>query len=287
MATRSKKKTASKPSRLTKKATAKQKKSTRKVHTAETIYATKPDTKGSSMTEAHAANTTSAIEQLLADISAKLTELVQIETYLANRALDTSKPTPAAVAAPNAAAPSAVSPVAPAATPPPATPSRPGAGTIGGLVYDYCDGLNQQLGRAPTKDELLQAIRQYSPTVNGQPVNELTVATQYSKWRGSQGLPKLPRGFAAGKQNASAKAPQSTPPSIPTPSAPTIGAQPGSLPPTAQPGAQVPPFAMPAAVAPAAPPAVSPIPAAAVPSVIAPTAVPAASIPPWLRSQQG
>jgi len=211
-----------------------------------------------------------SIEAKLNSIDAKLGELVQIETYLANKALEASKPAPLAPA-PALAAQPAAAPTAPAAPAAPAAPpSRPGNGTVGALVWDYCDGLNKQLGRAPTKEELLAAIKQYSPTLNGAPVNELTAATQYSKWRSSQGLPKLPRGFGAQRQAAA----PATPAAVPTPSAPTIGAQPA-----------------PAPVAPAPQPVQLPIPAAAVPSVIAPTALPTAAatpqvsnLPPWLRA---
>lgn len=211
------------------------------------------------------------VENLLTDIAAKLGELVQIETYLANKVASTPAPV-VNVAAPACAAPAAVpapsAAVAPAApAQPSAPPSRPGEGTIGGLVWQYCDQLSAHLGRAPSKDELLQAIKQYSPTFNNAPVNELTAATQYSKWRAANNLPRLPRGFGANK-------PAQQP--APAPSAPTIGA------PVTQPAPVAP---APAPVAPAPAPAPLPIPAASVPSVIAPTAQPAPSLPPWMVRQ--
>jgi hypothetical protein len=223
-------------------------------------------------------DTGAPIRALLTSIDNKLAELVQIETYLANRVLENSKPTPAPVAAAApvlASVPAVAAPGTAAPAQPSAPASRPGSGTVGGLVWDYCDGLLKQLGRAPTKEELLAAIKQYSPTMNGQPVNELTAATQYSKWRGSQGLPKLPRGFGAQRQAAA-------PAAQPVPSTSTIGVTPDL-----QPRAAV-ARAMPAL------PVQLPIPAAAVPSVIqpvppaptpAPVAVAAASLPPWLRGQ--
>lgn len=222
----------------------------------------------------------STIENLLADIAAKLGELVAIETYLAKKASETISVLPAApVPAQNVPAQPAPSPnfPAPVAAAPaaPATPSRPGAGTIGGLVWDYCDGLNKQLGRAPTKDELIAALKQYMPTFNGQPVNELTAATQYSKWRASQGLPKLPRGFGAQRQAAAPAAQPAAPAAVPAPSAPTIGA------PATQPAQTA--MALPMIAPAPAPAQPAPIPAASVPSVINPTAAPAPSIPPWLR----
>ena len=232
------------------------------------------------------ASQTSVVETLLADIASKLGELVAIETYLANKVAEAPKQiataaapiaTPVAassvVAAPAQSIPAVPAPAQPSQ--PTAPPSRPGSGTIGGLVWDYCDGLSKQLNRAPTKEELLAAIKQYSPTFNGQPVNELTAATQYSKWRAAQGLPRLPRGFGANR-------PAAPVPSAPTGSAPAPQAAPvtSAQAPAPMQTAMVLPLSAPVAPTPA------PIPAAAVPSVIDPTTVPAVAIPPWLRAQQ-
>jgi hypothetical protein len=235
-----------------------------------------PVTKGSlPMNEIQNPTQSNTVEALLADIAAKLTELVQIESYLANKVLETNK-TINVLATPVQQTASALASVPAVATPTqqtaPTVSSRPGAGTVGGLVWDYCDGLTRQLGKTPTKEELLGAIKQYSPTCNGQPVNELTASTQYSKWRTAAGLPRLPRGFGANKSAT-----------VPTPTAPTIGA------PT--PIAQPTPSAAPAQTAMALPlptPIQQPIPTAAIPSIIAPTAAPATttvSLPPWLRPQ--
>jgi len=264
-----KKKSAKKP-QPSKPAHKPAKKSNNKSHSNKTTK------EGQTMTEnTQSIVTTSAVATLLASIDAKLGELVQIETYLANKALEASKtisvPT-APISAPPVQQPSIPAVTAPAQQPAtPAVPSRPGASTVGGLVWSYCDGLSQQLGRAPSKDELIAAIKQFSPTLNGQPVNELTAATQYSKWRSATGLPRLPRGFAANK---------------PTPAA--VAAQPA---PAA--ASNLPPGAVPS-FAPSQPVQTQmPIPAAQVPSVIAPTApvqqpVPtvagAANLPPWLRA---
>jgi hypothetical protein len=208
----------------------------------------------------------SQIEVLLETMIAKLSELVQIETYCAEKiAAKYEAPVAPAVAAPAAVAPAAAPASIPAAPAPgvaaaPAAPAtRPGQGTIGGLVWEYCDGLNSQLGKAPTKDEVIAAVKQYSPVFNGQPINELTVSTQYSKWRSAQGLPRLPRGFGANKP-AAAPAPVATP--APAPSAMAL-----PLPAPAAAPAFVPPVA-----APVAPP-------------VAPQPAPVAtSLPPWLRS---
>jgi hypothetical protein len=225
----------------------------------------------------------SMLEQMIA-MNAKLAELVQIETYLATKALEGEKP-PAPQQQPVQQAPQNVPTQVPAqsqSSAAPSLPTRPGAGTIGGLVWDYCDGISKQLGRPITKDELIASLKRDNPQINGQPVNESTAVTQYSKWRSANGLPKLPRGFAA-------RAPQQQ-------------AQPTSQP-QPQPTANIPPGAVQSFVpsAPAFPsmPASTPqqpIPANAVPSVIQPTATPtpqlpsvAASpptppLPPWLRS---
>jgi hypothetical protein len=198
------------------------------------------------------------LDARLASIDAKLGELVQIETYLATKAFEASKTVivPAASAAAPVPQPASV-PAIPAPAQQPAVAPRPGQGTVGGLVWDCCDGLTRQLGRAPSKNELIAAIKQFSPTFNGQPLNELTAATQYSKWRSFSGLPRLPRGFAASK-------PASTP--VPTSNVP-VGAIPSFVP--SQPA-----------------PVQLPLPAARVPSVIAPTATPSAgdNLPPWLRA---
>jgi hypothetical protein len=226
------------------------------------------------------APTKSTVESLLESIAATLKELVAIETYCATKIAEKYEtpavPAPAvapavAVAAPVLASVPAVP--APAQTAAPSAPAtRPGSGTVGGLVWEYCDGLNTSLGRAPTKDELIAAIKAYSPTLNGQPVNELTASTQYSKWRGAQGLPRLPRGFGANKAAA-----------VPAPTAPTIGA------PAVQPAPVSAPISMPqvqpAQMARSQQPMPAPLPAATVPSIIAPPAVPAMSLPPWLRPQ--
>jgi hypothetical protein len=224
------------------------------------------------------APTKSTVESLLESIAATLKELVAIETYCATKIAEKYEtpavPAPAvapavAVAAPVLASVPAVP--APAQTAAPSAPAtRPGPGTVGGLVWEYCDGLNTSLGRAPTKDELIAAIKAYSPTLNGQPVNELTASTQYSKWRGAQGLPRLPRGFGANK-----------PAVVPAPTAPTIGAPAVQPAPVAAPPINM-PQVQPAQMAVSQQPL--PMPAASVPSVIAPQAVPATSLPPWLRS---
>jgi hypothetical protein len=206
----------------------------------------------------------SQIENLLSAINDKLAELVQIETYLANKALEV-KPTPTQPVA--SQQPAIASPVA---APSASSPSRPGAGTIGGLVWEWCDGLSQQLGRPVTKDELIATLKSNNAQVNGQLVNEATAATQYSKWRSANGLPKLPRGYAAARVPAIQAAQE----------------------PTAQQPSNIPPGAVSAFVP------KTPIPAAAVPSVIQPTATPAASLPsvassvstpmpPWMRPAQG
>lgn len=262
----------------------------------ETTFGTQPSKEGIKPMTENAPVTApqiSTVEQLLASIEAKLSELVAIETYLANKVASTPQPAPVADVVVHAP-PSVAATPAPAqqpATPAQssAPPSRPGAGTVGGMVWDFCDKLSTHLGKAPTKEELLAAIKQYSPTFNGQIVNESTAATQYSKWRSATGLPRLARGFGAHKPAAQAAAPAS----VPTPSAPTIGAPvPPSAPPaavqfpnmpTSAPTQQPAPAATPAFVPPVAPPAQLPIPAASVPSVIAPTATPAPTLPPWLR----
>jgi hypothetical protein len=199
-----------------------------------------------------------SVESLLVDVVKLLGELVQIETYLANKVTAAPQPAPisAPVAVPTCAAalaPSIAAAPAPAQTAEPAAPpTRPGAGTVGGLVWDACDGLSTQLGRAPTKDEVLAAIKQYSPVVKGQPVNELTASTQYSKWRASQGLPRLPRGFGAQK-------PATTPAVQPAAPIPTMAQM--TAPPVPAPSAMALPL-----------PAPLPLPAAP-------------SLPPWLRAQ--
>jgi hypothetical protein len=242
----------------------------------------KPVTKGSKpMTENQptTAPQISAVEALLMSIATKLDELVAIESYCAKKIAEKYEapvqPAPvAAVAAEPASVASIAAAPAPAQTAAPSVPaSRPGAGTVGGMVWDYCDGLTQQLGHAPTKDELIAAIKAYSPNHNGQPVNELTASTQYSKWRAAQGLPRLPRGFGANRPAAApAPAPAAAAPAV----APVV---PPAL-----------PFPAPLPVAPVqtamALPLPAPLPAAAVPSVINPTAAPAPSLPPWLRAVQ-
>jgi hypothetical protein len=205
----------------------------------------------------------SCIEALLEAINNKLGELVQIETYLANKVTAAASPPVVPVAVPTCAAALAPASIAaapaPAQTAAPSAPAtRPGAGTVGCLVWDYCDGMTTQLGRAPTKDEVIAAIKAYSPTLNGQPVNELTASTQYSKWRGAQGLPRLPRGFGAQKPAAAPADVAAAP--TPAPVAPPVAAAPAFA-----------PLPLPAAV----PPAPAPAPA--------PVAAP--SLPPWLRAQ--
>lgn len=222
----------------------------------------------------------SCTEALLEAIHTTLKDLVAIETYCATKIAE--KYEAPAVAAPVAAPVASVQPVltsVPATPAPaqqsaaPAVPSaRPGQGTIGGIVWDICDWLMQS-GTAPTKDQVLAAIKQHSPTVNGQPVNELTASTQYSKWRSAQGLPRLPRGFGANK-----------PATVPT--AEEAAAQNNA--PLGYPRAAVGPSlpALPVALPPAAPaPVAAPLPAPFVPPVTPPAAPSGNSLPPWLRPQ--
>ena len=225
---------------------------------------------------------TSQLEKLLVAIDSKLGELVQIETYLAQKVVEQNAPAkPASLATcsgPDTNQTTSMDPISMqpvpsvAAAPAPAQqPSaRPGAGTVGGMVWDYCDGLNKELNRAPTKDELLAAIKQYSPVFNGQPVNELTAATQYSKWRAANNLPRLPRGFGAAHA------------STPAPSAPTVGAPSAVMQPRAAVGPSMP--ALPVVLPPATP--TTAVPSFNPPPVVPPAApLPAPSIPPWLRAQ--
>ena len=211
------------------------------------------------------ASQTSTVEALLTRIAAQLSELVQIETYCAMKVAEKyakpAEPSPAATPVSRPSVPAQPAPAQPA--PAQAVPaSRPGAGTVGGIVWDICERLMSQTGEAPSKEAVLAAIKQHSPTINNQPVNELTAATQYSKWRGAKGLPRLPRGFGASKPAAAAVSPSAVP---------------------AQPAPRATPVAVPVQIAMEFPPP-APIPAASVPSVIAPAATPPQmSFPPWLR----
>jgi hypothetical protein len=235
------------------------KKPSRKARKPATAAATKTRKELKPMTENNQSSVTSTVETLLSDIAAKIGTLLQIAEWEA-------KQLAAQIAQP--AATSVAQPAATDAPEKPAKPARannqPGAETVGGLVWSWCDQLTKSFGRPCTKEELLQAIEQGKPTAKGAPINLLTAQTQYSKWRSARGLPALPRGFAA-RGPAVAQ------------TAATSVAQPAPAP--------APAFALPTmAVVPEVRAAVASVPA--MPAMPAPAQQPTAPAivpPPWLR----
>ena len=201
--------------------------------------ATVSDKKGTAkvMTENTAPNTTpqpsqpSAIEVMLTALVVSITELKTMLTWLCTQEAERI-----AKAAELPAIAATLAPTQPAA---PKPSKRPGEGTIGGQVWACVDYLHQQLGRFPSKDEV---VAQFA----GKGVNELTVATQYSKCRKAAGMPRetrvpQPAALPAGTQtsfalSAPAPAPVVQPAPVAAPAAPPVPAFPWSAP-TAAPAA--------------------------------------------------